>query len=267
MVNAPRRLDALLVDRHAALVVLSSAATTPRFESARARCPSFCKRPRERRALLPPVARALAVAAAVLDAPEQDQQPIALVLVDLARKQRERAPRRARRRPRARPAAIRASRASSAPGRARRRDLRAARPQASPRARHDPRRGSRARARSAPLRRRACSELGQRGFGRERERGPVVVVLALERRVRLVHRLGRVAGDELLAQLEKVLGVATPHLVGLAALDSRSSAYSRIVRSIRWRRRPPSGGRGSPSTSPASCRRVLAAHGLARPRG
>ena len=61
------------------------------------------------------------------------------------------------------------------------------------------------------------SELGQRCFGRERERGPEVVVLALEGRVGL-DRSGRVAGDELLAQLEEVLGVATPHVVGVRAL-------------------------------------------------
>ena len=90
MVHAPRRLDALLVDRHAAFVVPELGCDNAEVGERERKVPVVLEPPRERRALLPPVSRGLAVAATVLDAPEQDQQPIALVLVDLACKQRER---------------------------------------------------------------------------------------------------------------------------------------------------------------------------------
>ena len=177
------------------------------------------QRPREGRALLPPVARPFAVLAAVLDAAEQDHEAVALVLVDLSGEERQSflgalarnvevplAP--LERRQLAQHLGAKERRHSFG----RRRRKRLCEPGASL---------GQVSADEPEVRDRGGepeSKLDRLGLAGERERGPEVVVLALEGRVHLVDLVSRQRGDELVAQLAEVLGMAAPNSVGLATL-------------------------------------------------
>lgn len=70
------------------------------------------------------------------------------------------------------------------------------------------------------------TELHEPGSAGERECRPEIVVLALVRRVGLVHAFPTEGGDELLGQLEKMIGVTPPDL-GL--LVARSEPFDCVL--------------------------------------
>ncbi len=177
------------------------------------------QRPREGRALLPPVARPFAVLAAVFDAAEKDHEAVALVLVDLSGEERQSCLGALARNVEVPLAPLECRQLAQHLGAeerrhpfGRRRRKRLCEPGASL---------SQVSADEPEVRDRGGepeSKLDRLGLAGERERGPEVVVLALERRVHLVDLVSRQRGNELVAQPAEVLGMATPNSVGLATL-------------------------------------------------
>ena len=220
MLRALGRFEAFLVDRDAALVVLQLGRDHAEVRESESKVRVVLQRPRQGRALLPPVARRLAVLAAVVDAAEKDQEPVALVLVDLPGEKRQRRFGPSARQVEVALAPLERRELAQHLGAQKRRDLPARRRVERPFepgaafgevAAHEPELGSRG---GQPH-----TQLARPGLAREGKGSPEVVVLALECRVDLIDGIRGKSDHELLPQLAEVVRVAAPHLLGLAGLD------------------------------------------------